>query len=171
MESLLIITGSMGAGKSSVLGEASDILAARRVVHAAIDLDALGIAHLRSGAPADEVMYRNLRSVCENYESAGVQRLLLARAIETRAELELCRSAASAAATVVCLLTASVATMEQRVRARESGLLRREFVARVTQLNAILEAAHLHDFTVANENRPLPDVAREMLVKAGWISA
>ena len=161
----------MGAGKTSVLGEASDILAARGIVHAAIDLDALGLAHLPSGAPADEVMYRNLRSVCENYESAGVQRLLLARAIESRSELELCRSAVSASATVVCLLTASVATMEQRVRARESGLLQREFVARVTQLNSIIDAAHLHDFTVANENRPLPDVAREMLVKAGWISA
>ena len=161
----------MGAGKTSVLGEASDILAAHGIAHAAINLDALGLAHLPSEAPADELMYRNLRSVCENYESAGVQRLLLARAIETRSELELCRSAASAAATVVCLLTASVATMEQRVRARESGLLQREFVARVTQLNSIIDAAHLHDFTVANENRPLSNVAREVLVKAGWISA
>jgi len=36
----------MGAGKSAVMGEASDILARRRIVHAAIDLDALGVAHL-----------------------------------------------------------------------------------------------------------------------------
>jgi predicted ATP-binding protein involved in virulence len=41
-ESLLIITGTMGAGKTTVLGEASDILALRGIVHAAIDLDALG---------------------------------------------------------------------------------------------------------------------------------
>ena len=40
--SLLIVTGTMGAGKSTVLGEASDILAGRGLVHAAIDVDALG---------------------------------------------------------------------------------------------------------------------------------
>ena len=82
MESLLIITGTMGAGKTSVLGEASDILALRGIVHAAIDLDALGLAHLPSAADGDGVMYRNLQSVCENYSSLGVKRLLLARAIE-----------------------------------------------------------------------------------------
>ena len=51
-ESLLIITGTMGAGKTAVLGEASDILAQRQIVHAAIDLDALGLAYLPLAAPA-----------------------------------------------------------------------------------------------------------------------
>jgi predicted ABC-type ATPase len=60
MESLLIITGTMGAGKTSVLAEASDILAKRRVTHAAIDVDALGLAHLPIGASNDAVMYASL---------------------------------------------------------------------------------------------------------------
>ena len=42
-KSLLIITGTMGAGKTTVLCEASDILALRQIPHAAIDLDALGL--------------------------------------------------------------------------------------------------------------------------------
>jgi len=33
-------------------------------------------------------MYRNLQSVCENYSSLGVRRLLLARTIEDYAELD-----------------------------------------------------------------------------------
>lgn len=77
----------MGAGKTTVLGEASDILALRHITHAAIDLDALGLARLPSLASNDSVTYRNLQSVCKNYASHGVQRLLLARAIEDRAEL------------------------------------------------------------------------------------
>src|SRR5277367_5702185 len=96
MESLLIITGSMGAGKTSVLGEASDILALRQITHAAIDLDALGLAHIPFASGNDGVMYRNLQSVCENYTSLGVRKFLLARAVENHAELELCRSAVSA---------------------------------------------------------------------------
>jgi hypothetical protein len=170
MESLLIIKGTMGAGKTSVLGEASDILALRGIAHAAIDLDALGLAHLPSAAGSDRVMYRNLQSVCENYSSLGVRRLLLARAIEDRAELELCNGVVSASNTIVCLLTARIEAMEQRVKLRESGVSQRDYVARVAELNTILDRARLENFTITNENRPLNDVAHEVLVKAGWIS-
>jgi hypothetical protein len=73
------------------LGEASDFLAQRQIVHAVIDFDALGLAHLPSAARSDGVMYENLLSVCTNFSSLGVQRLLLARAIEDAARLRLCR--------------------------------------------------------------------------------
>jgi adenylylsulfate kinase len=169
-KSLLIITGSMGAGKSSVLGEASDILTLQNIRHAAIDLDAFGLAHLPSGASNDAVMYRNLQSVCKNYASLGVRRFLVARAIEDHATLERCRKAVSAKNTVVCRLTASIATMQERVKMRESGTLRSQFVARVEKLNAILDRARLEDFTVAADHRPVSQIAHEMLLKAGWIS-
>jgi hypothetical protein len=174
-ESLLIITGTMGAGKTAVLGEASDILAHRQIVHAAVDLDALGLAHLPSAAPAtatptDGVMYDNLRSICGNYAALGVQRFLVARAIEDGAQLKLCRDIIAAVNTVVCRLTASIEAMERRVQIRDSGISQRELVARVAKLNVILDHARLEDFAVANENRSLTDVALEMLAKAGWIS-
>ena len=170
MDSLLIITGTMGAGKSSALGEASDILALKGITHAAIDLDSLGLALLPSAASSDGAMYRNLQSVCANYSSLGVRRLLLARAIENCAELELCSGIVSASNTVVCRLTASIEAMKQRVRLRESGVSQRDYVARVVELNTILDRAQLENFTITNENRPLTDVAQELLVKAGWIS-
>jgi hypothetical protein len=160
----------MGAGKTSVLGEASDILAMRQITHAAIDVDALGLAHLPSGACNDAVMYDNLWSVCKNYAVLGVQRFLLARAIEDRAQLERCLDIVPTTNTVVCRLTATIAAMEQRVKLRETGISQREYVARVAELNVILDRARLEDFTVANENRSLTDVALEMLIKAGWIS-
>jgi hypothetical protein len=168
--SLLIITGTMGAGKTSVLGEASDILALRQIPHAAIDVDALGLAHLPSATCNDAVMYGNLRSVCQNYAALGVQRFLLARAIEDRAQLECCCVMVPTTNTVVCRLTASIQAMAQRVKMRETGVSQREYVARVAKLNAILDSARLEDFTVTNENRSLTDVALEVLIKAGWIS-
>src|SRR5579864_1331839 len=106
-ESLLIITGTMGAGKTAAMGEASDILAQRQIVHAAIDVDALGLAHLPSAASSDGVMYDNLRSICRNYAGLGVQRFLVARAIEDDAQLRLFREIIPAANTIVCRLTAS----------------------------------------------------------------
>ena len=160
----------MGAGKTTLLGEASDILALRHMAHAAIDLDALGLAHLPSAPGNDGVMYRNLQSVCSNYAFFGVRRLLLARAMEDRAELELCRSVVSATNTVVCRLAASMETMQQRVNMRELGVLKREYVARVAELDVILDRARLEDFTISSENRSPTDAAHQMLVKAGWIS-
>ena len=170
MESLLIITGTMGAGKTAVLTEASDILGLRHIAHAAIDLDVLALAHLPSAASNDGMMYSNLRSVCRNYAALGVQRFLLARAIEDRAQLELCREVIPTTNTVVCRLVASIEAMQQRVKMRELGVLQLDYVARVTKLNIILDRAGLEDFSVTNESRPLTEVALEMLVRAGWIS-
>ena len=159
----------MGAGKTAVLGEASDFLAQRQIVHAAIDLDAFGLAHL-SAARSDDVMYDNLRSICRNYTALGVRRFLVARAIEDSAQLKLCRDIIPAVNTVVCRLTPSIETMKRRVQIRELGISQPEYVTRVAKLNDILDRARLEDFAVTNENRSLTDVALEMLVKVGWIS-
>ena len=169
-KSLLIITGAMGAGKTSVLGEASDLLTQRHIAHAAIDVDALGLAYLPTASGNDEVMYGNLRSVCDNYASLGVTQFVLARALESRAELDLYREIVLATNTVVCRLTANIETMERRVKERESGVSQREYVARVVRLNATLDRARLEDFSVPSENRAIAEVAHHMLVRAGWIS-
>jgi hypothetical protein len=169
-KSLLIITGAMGAGKTRVLGEASDILTLHHVAHAAFDVDALGLAYLPAVPRNDEVMYANLRSVCDNYASLGVTRFLLARALESRAELDVYRGIVLATNTVVCRLTASIETMERRVMERDSGISQREYVARVANLNVILDRARLEDFSIPGENRSITEVAHQMLVGAGWIS-
>ena len=170
-DSLLIITGGMGAGKSSVLAEASDILWLQHLPHAAIDVDMLGLGCLPSGAETHEVMYENLRSVARNYAAAGVRRFLVARSLEDRAQLDLCREIFSPGNMVVCRVTASLGVMQGRVQSRESGISRQEYIARVTVLSEILDRVRLEDFTVVNENRRITDVASEMLVRAGWISA
>ena len=168
---LLIVTGSMGSGKTTVMAEASDILSMKGVRHASIDLDALAMGHFPSGvASADVIAYRNLRCVWENYAALGLAKLLLAGAIESRSDLQGCRDAVSAGITKVCRLTAGLQTMQQRVRTRESGILQAQFVERVGVLNAILDRARLEDFSVVNDdNRSVSEVAREMLVHAGWL--
>ena len=114
-KSFVIISGSMGSGKTSVLGEASDVLTANGVVHAAIDLDAIGAAHLPPGA-ADHVRCRNLAAICKNYAAEGVAKFLLAGAIENAPDLERIRLAVQADTVVVVRLTARLETMQARVR-------------------------------------------------------
>jgi hypothetical protein len=166
--SLLIIAGSMGSGKTAVMGEASDILALRGIPHAAIDLDTLGFAHLPGATSNDGVMYRNLQAVAGNYTALGIDRFLLARAIETRADIERCVAAVAAKEVKVCKLTASLETMRQRIGSRELGVCRGKYIERVTILNDILDQARLENFVVTNEGRPLTDVANEVLERARW---
>jgi adenylylsulfate kinase len=166
---LLIITGSMGSGKTTVMGEAADLLTLRGIPHAAIDLDWLRIAHFPSEVHDDGVSDRNLRCVWRNYQALGLTRLLLATALESRSDLKRCCVAVSASEIVVCRLTASLATMQQRVRSRETGVRQQIYVERVLELNAILDRARVEDFTVENENRPVTDVAQEVLRRAGWL--
>lgn len=168
-DALLVITGSMGSGKTAVLFEASDILVSRNIPHAAIDLDAFGTVHLPPGVQDKELMYRNLRSVWENYAQVGLKRLLLARAIESREELECCREAVKVESVAVCRLTASMETMHMRVQSREIGAMQNSFIARAAELNAILDRANLEDFAVNNENRTVTGTPLEMLTRSGWL--
>jgi predicted kinase len=166
---LLVVSGSMGSGKTTVMAEASDILSARGIVHAAIDLDALGIARLPDGAP-DDLQYRNLASVAANYAAAGVERLLIAVAVEDRAMLDRVRAAVPAAGVVVCRLEASLETMQRRVRAREPGMHQDALVARAAELEAMLDRTRVEDFSLHNEDGgSVTELATEMLGRAGWL--
>ena len=164
---VLIISGSMGAGKSTVLAEASDILCAEGVTHAAIDLDALTIGHLPPNATF--LLERNLAALWNNYAKFGIRRVILAGAIETPERLEEIRRSIPDARIVIARVLASLRTMQHRIRWRERGMLQSEFIERVSLLEAELDAADLHDFVVDNESRPVTAVARELLTTAGWL--
>jgi hypothetical protein len=168
-EELLIITGSMGSGKSTVLGAATDLLTLGGIPHTAIDLDTLAIFHLPVEVDGSSVMFRNLQCVWGNYAALGLRRLLLARAIETLMDLDACRQAVAAKRIVICRLRVSLETMQRRVRLREAGPFQQDFVARVAELENVLDRAQLEDFSIANEDGSVTGVAQEMLVRAGWL--
>ena len=166
---VILITGSMGTGKTTTMAEASDLLADRGIPHAAIDFDALGLAHV-AGQADNDLMFRNLNAVCANYAAAGIDRFVIAAAIESRPVLDRIRAATAARAIVVCRLVAPLTVMERRVAARECGGIRaHQYVARVRILNDILDTAALQDFSIGTE-RPVTAVAQELLVRAGWIA-
>src|SRR5262249_53239052 len=135
-----------------------------------IDADALGMVFAEGASPAD-LTYRNLAGVWNNFAAAGVQRLLLAQAVEHRDDLERIQAALGGPAITVGRLTAALDTMRERVRVREPGILRDTFVARVAELDRRLDEAHLEDFAIENDGQSVTDVARELLARAGWIAA
>ena len=167
---VLIVSGSMGTGKTTVLGEVSDLLSAAGVPHGLIDLDAVGAVGLPDDA-ARELEALNLAAVFTNFVQAGIARVVLADAVESRVAFDRLCQAMPGADVAVGRLTASVETMQRRVRLREPGMLQEQFVARSAALERILADAALEDFTVDNDGRAITDVAQDVLRLAGWIPA
>jgi hypothetical protein len=167
---VLVVTGSMGSGKTTMIGELSDLLASRGIAHAAIDIDAFGNAHDPLGAiDLAAVAYRNVAAAVGNYAARGVTTFVLAGAIETAVELTQLQDAVGTTDMVVCRLGAPLAVMQDRVRRREPGMWQQKYVDRVGVLEAALDQAAIEDFAVVNDGaRPITEVAEEILQRAGW---
>lgn len=166
----LIITGTCGAGKSTIAAEINDLLAESKVPNAAIDLDALAWQWPQSSAFNSDLMFKNLASLWPNYQAHGAQRLVLARVIEERAELERYQATIPGAEIVVCRLVAPQPLTIARLRARmPPGPSRDWHEHRTVELEEILEQAAVEDFVVTNDDRQTRDVALDVLSQAGWL--
>jgi hypothetical protein len=132
----------MGCGKTTVLGEASDILSEQGSPHAVVDPDAIGTVLLPDDA-AKDLSLRNLTAIYGNVVATGITRVLLTEAVETREELQRLRQVLAGAELAVCRLTAGIDTMERRLRIREPGMHEERFVARSRRFQETLEAARL----------------------------
>jgi hypothetical protein len=169
---MLVITGSMGTGKTTIMGEASDVLLTHGVVHAAIDGDALGCGHFPPGVSAFDLLCRNLQAVCQNCIEAGITTFVVAQVIESREELNSLQSALPHVAIIVCRLRASITTMQQRLRVREPGMFQQTFLERAVALDAMLDAAAVEHFVVTNDEKThVTDAATDLLGWAGWIQS
>jgi hypothetical protein len=164
---VLVISGSMGSGKTTVLGEASDLLEQAGVAHAILDLDCIATV----GVPnSREVAYKSLADAFRNINRAGLHYFIVAGAIETTDELSHLQAAMPGAAVVICRLTAALTTLERRLRVREPGMKQARFLRRAAELDRILDEVRLEHFTVANDDRHVTDAAREVLTKAQWLT-
>ncbi len=77
----LVLTGTVGAGKSIVAAEITDVLAAFKVPNAAIDLDTLVWQWPSTSTWNNDLMFENLVSLWPSYQAHGATHLILARVL------------------------------------------------------------------------------------------
>lgn len=164
----LLVSGTVGSGKSTVATAISEILSQREVAHVVLDLDVL----LQLWSPTaswDDLLFANLASLWSNYAAQGIDRLVLAHVLEDPADLERYRQAVPGAAITVCRLLASRERRISRLESRmQPGPSLEWHVERTGELEAILDSVSAEDFAVSNDDRPVGDVALEVLRRAGW---
>jgi shikimate kinase len=163
----LLVTGSFGSGKTSVIEEIAEILEGRDVPYAAIDLDWLCWGWSGSDDTSGRrLLTRNLAPVVANYVEVGVIRFLLAGFYGTIEEIEETRQVMDMPMHVVDL-EVPWEEVERRLSASPTQ-------GRAVDLRDAIEmrdaglGVGLADFTVVNHNRPLTEVAEEILERVGW---
>jgi hypothetical protein len=168
----LLITGTVGVGKSAVAAEINDVLAELKVPNAAVDLDALVWQWPSTSKWNDDLMFENLASLWPNYAAHGATHLVLARVLESPAELARYTAAVPGAAMTVCRLVAPETLRVSRLLGRmPPGPSRDWHLSRTVELDAILDRLPCVDFIIENGDRPVRDVALDVLVHAEWVTA
>ncbi|MFC5832716.1 AAA family ATPase [Nonomuraea insulae] len=165
MASALLITGTVGAGKTTVADAVGDLLAGADVPNAVIDLD-----WLRRAWPAPPhdpfnggLTMRNLRPVAANFLEAGAERLVLAGVIESHGERR-AHEEALGVPLAVCRLRVALPEVHRRLRARhthDDGLdwhLRRS-----GELASVLDEARVEDFAVDGTEGTASQVAARVV--------
>ncbi|MFE6758304.1 hypothetical protein ACFVDQ_32760 [Streptomyces sp. NPDC057684] len=168
----LLITGTVGVGKTSVAEAMGALLATAQIPSAVMDLD-----WLRQSWPtpaADRfntgMLLQNLRSVAGNYLAAGATRLVLAGVAESRADRDHYEEAVGIGLSV-CRLRVRLPTVHQRLAHRHGddhdGL--RWHLSRSGELDRILDHAEVEDFTIDANDNSITATAMAVLQTANWL--
>lgn len=167
----LLITGTVGVGKTSVAEVIGDLLSEAHVPNAVIDVDWLRRAW--PSPPGDtfnlSMAMRNLRSISSNYFNAGIRRLVLASVLETQDDRDRHQEALGVPL-AVCRLKVDLpivqARLARRHEAEEADL--RWHLDRSGELDAILDEASVEDCCVDATEATLSEAATKILAAAGW---
>ncbi|MFE0132151.1 hypothetical protein ACFWY6_11330 [Streptomyces sp. NPDC059037] len=170
----LLIGGRSGAGKSSVGWEVAALLRAADVAHAYIEGDTLDAVHPAPDGDPDRsrITERNLAALWANYTDLGCRRLVYTNTASVLGSAEwIFRGALGGPRIIRVLLTASDATVEERLTARELGSELQQQLRRSAFMARHLER-HVPEGTrrIATDGRPVGDIAADVVAATGWKS-
>lgn len=170
IERAVLLTGSVGAGKTSTAYALGEALGARGIPGAVIDLDNLAVAW--PAPPGDPFRFAvtmdGLAALAGVYARHGMTSLVLAGVVETVQQRDRLAAALGVRPTVI-RLTAPVAVLQARVSARAGTDAERDWhVERAPELAAILDRAGLEDHVVSTEAKATDAVGQEILTLLAW---
>ncbi len=167
---VLVITGPVGSGKSSVLEAASNLLQQQDYPHAAVDMDYLRVGRPRpQGDPfGARAGWRNLGLLWPQLLADGARLLLLADVVEGRAGyLADCANWLPGSAVTIIRLDVPMPLVMRRIEAREGPDSVEWHRQRASQLQRIMELGLVEDQLIEVGDRTPEEVAAELLARSG----
>jgi hypothetical protein len=111
--------------------------------------------------------YKNLSSIWPNYKKMGIRNLIIPTVIESNEAIRKYKSAVPNSHVTVARLTAKVSTLHNRLEQREVGDPLTWHKNRAIELSKQFEERKLENFVIDTENKPITEVAEEVLSK--WL--
>lgn len=173
---VLVVNGTIGAGKTRIGAAVHDLLAEAGARTALIDGDALCQAEPTD--PADpfnqELLFANLGAIAPHYRARGAGCVVIPRVVEDAADRDrYARAFASdggPAEVAIVRVGASESTRRDRIVAREpEGYWQDWSLARTVELQDSLDALALDDAVIDNDGRDRLAVAADVMAAAGWV--
>jgi hypothetical protein len=161
---VLLITGTVASGKTSVALEVGEMMASTGIPVAVVDIDWLGRVWLGSDhRGVEQLRLRNLAAVWPSYLAAGIMHFVLAHAVRSREDVNALRTAMPEADLRVFRLSVSFQTVNDRLRGRDRGRVLEEHLRVAPVITKDLNEACVEDFLVSNEGRSIREVSSEVL--------
>lgn len=167
---LVILSGPVGVGKTSVGAALSRQMRQEDVPHCFVDMDVLTHTYPRRDHDpfGTQVALAALTPLWSKARETGARHLIVPRVIERRAEGEAIAQATEHGSYTLIRLFADEATLHSRLRAREPEEEHAWYLDRATQLAATLEQAALEDLALDTTGLSLSQVATEIRSYLAW---
>jgi hypothetical protein len=166
----VLISGAAGVGKSSTAYEMSMQLQAAGVAHALIDTDELDRIY---PVPDDlsQLTERNLTAIWQGFRERGASRVIIVGVyVHEPSELAWLRRAIPDARFTLVRLTASFATLADRIGRREIGSDRTGQLERTRRQLRRLDAEPRPDVRVIpTDGASIVDTAAQIITLLGWL--
>jgi adenylylsulfate kinase len=162
---VVVVTGPVGAGKTTSMAALAELLAQRGESVAAVDLD--GLRELWPENPDDPFHARlglaNLSAIWPQFAERGARWLLLADVVEHPDERSEYEEAIPGALIVIVRLDVPLDRVHERLRRRESGESLAWHLHRSGELQQMMVERGVGDILVAVDDQDPPQVATLML--------
>lgn len=161
---VVVITGPVGAGKSTVGAALAEELERRGIAHGMIDLDYLRWCW---PVPPDDRFHsqlglRNLAAVSAAYREAGATCLVLIDVVEHRNQIADYQRAVPGAQVTIVRLRVPMAVIERRLRGRNTGESLTWHLARAPELERIFDQNRVEDLAIDCGERSAEEIAIEI---------
>ncbi|RIJ56607.1 AAA family ATPase [Clavibacter phaseoli] len=172
MTDAVILTGTVGAGKTTTMHALGALLAERGVPHALVDMDAVRLLHPAN--PADpfqqELALRNLGDLSRNYRQAGARVVVVATVVERAGDLPRHVAALGSHEPLLVRLAVDADIVRARLdaRHRDDAAALAWHRARAPELAAIIDAADLGGVAIDTTSRTPAEVATLVAERIGW---